>query len=181
MLYAYVYSKFDKLDILINNAGIFVPAFSKTEQGLDIQIGTNVIGPQLLTTLLLPLLIKSSDARIVFLSSFKNDEVNLPYFNKCVTDIGGESRTTTNDAEYSLSKLYNKFQVVELYRRLLASGITHITITANNPGMVYTDIINKTAAIPFFVLPVLKFVCRTFSIMIQPGKVRYKYVLYVLS
>ena len=166
-----LHSKFDQLDILINNAGIYVPAFSKTEQGLDIQIGTNVIGPQLLTTLLVPLLVKSTDARIVFLSSFRNDDVKLPYFNKSIADIGGESLTATTDAEYCLTKLYNKFQVVELHRRLLAAGITNITVTANNPGLVASDIVNKSVAIPHCLLPLLRCLFNTFSLAIQPDKV----------
>ena len=172
LLYMHIYSKFDKLDILINNAGIYVPTFSKSEQGLDIQIGTNVIGPQLLTTLLLPLLVKSTDARILFLSSFRNDDVKLPYFNKSITDIGGEHLTTTTNAEYCLTKLYNKFQVVELHRRLLAAAITNITITANNPGLVASDIVNKSVAIPQCLLPFLKCLFNTFSLAIQPDKVR---------
>ena len=125
----------------------------------------------MLTTLLLPILVKSTDARIVFLSSFRNDDVKLPYFIKSIADIGGESLTTTTDAEYCLTKLYNKFQVVELHRRLLAGGFTNITVTANNPGLVASDIVNKSVAIPHCLLPLLRCVFNTFSLAIQPDKV----------
>lgn len=58
-----------RIDILINNAGIMMCPFSKTDDGLELQIGTNHLGHFLLTMLLLPKIIESTPARIVTVSS----------------------------------------------------------------------------------------------------------------
>eukprot|EP01035_Chromulina_nebulosa_P026246 gene26246-34336_t len=62
-------SKFDHIDVLINNAGIFLNPYSKTEQGFEVTLGTNGLGTAYLTNLLLPLVIKSTEGRILILSS----------------------------------------------------------------------------------------------------------------
>jgi NAD(P)-dependent dehydrogenase (short-subunit alcohol dehydrogenase family) len=65
----------DKLDILINNAGIVVTSRQATPEGIEQQFGTNHIGPFLFTNLLLPLLRKAAESstpgatRVVSLSS----------------------------------------------------------------------------------------------------------------
>lgn len=127
----------------MNNAGVYTPAFYKTDLNFEVVMGTNAIGPQHLTNRLLPLLVKSTDARVTFLSSFFNDDVTVAGFEKALADIGGEKSTATGAAEYNLSKLCNKFNAVELQRRFDEAGITNVTFTANNPGSVTTDIVNK--------------------------------------
>lgn len=65
-----IHTKYTKLDLLINNAGIMTtPAGSKTKDGFEMQFGTNHLGPFLLTNLLLDLLKKAEDSRIVNVSS----------------------------------------------------------------------------------------------------------------
>ena len=49
----------DRIDILIDNAGVFIPPHKKTSEGFEITIGTNAIGTTYLTSLLLPLINKS--------------------------------------------------------------------------------------------------------------------------
>lgn len=58
------------IDILINNAGIMACPYAETEDGFESQIGTNHLGPFLLTELLLPAIKQAGEgARIIFVSS----------------------------------------------------------------------------------------------------------------
>ncbi|CAG8036759.1 unnamed protein product [Penicillium olsonii] len=55
-------SKEERLDVLWNNAGVmYTPTTAKSEQGYDLQLGTNVLGPYLLSALLYPILKKTAD------------------------------------------------------------------------------------------------------------------------
>lgn len=69
-----VSEKHDRLDVLINNAGIFKTSEAITEDGLDVRFVVNTIAPYLLTTRLLPLLDNSS--RVVNLSSAAQSPVS---------------------------------------------------------------------------------------------------------
>lgn len=64
-----VKNKYDKLDILINNAGVEKARFEKSKQGYEMTFATNYLGHFLLTALLLELLNKPLDARIIMYSS----------------------------------------------------------------------------------------------------------------
>lgn len=65
-----IHSKIDKLDILINNAGVMgCPDSWKTKQGFDMQFGVNYLGHFLLTHLLLDLIKKTPNSRVVNVSS----------------------------------------------------------------------------------------------------------------
>jgi NAD(P)-dependent dehydrogenase (short-subunit alcohol dehydrogenase family) len=57
------------LHVLINNAGVMVPPFTKTVEGFELQFGTNVLGHVLLTNLLLPKLKASTPSRVVNVAS----------------------------------------------------------------------------------------------------------------
>jgi NAD(P)-dependent dehydrogenase (short-subunit alcohol dehydrogenase family) len=68
-------SKHQRLDVLVNNAGIMaLPKRATTKQGLEAQFGTNHIGHFLLTTLLLDLMKKSKQARIINVSSLAHEK-----------------------------------------------------------------------------------------------------------
>ena len=63
-----VKGRFDRLDLLINNAGVMIPPASKTKQGYELQFGVNHIGHFALTGLLLGLLEATRDSRVISVS-----------------------------------------------------------------------------------------------------------------
>lgn len=61
--------RLDRLDVLVHNAGVLPTARSETDEGHEIALATHVLGPILLTELLEPTLAKSTDARVILMSS----------------------------------------------------------------------------------------------------------------
>lgn len=123
-----------RLDILINNAGIMMCPFSKTEDGFEIQMGTNHFGHFALTGLLMPVLLETKDSRIVATSSMahKSGDINFD-------DINWESRKYSTTKAYSDSKLANLYFTYELVRKY--KGIKNAPIfTVAHPGGTNTDL-----------------------------------------
>jgi dehydrogenase/reductase SDR family member 12 len=58
-----------KLDVLVNNAGVMPPERTHTDEGFELTFATNVLGPFLLTSLLLPALRRAAPARVIDVSS----------------------------------------------------------------------------------------------------------------
>ncbi|MCB0707267.1 MAG: SDR family NAD(P)-dependent oxidoreductase [Saprospiraceae bacterium] len=126
-------AKYDKLDLLIENAGIMIPPFSKTADGFESQIGVNYLSHFLLTNLLFPLLKKTPDSRIVTLSSKAHEGGKIDFENlnaeKSYSKIGA----------YSQSKLACLMFAYELQRRLEKSGSKTIAVSAH-PGVSNTNL-----------------------------------------
>lgn len=131
----------DKVDILVNNAGVFVPPFTRTSEGLEVTIGTNGVGTAYLTSVVLPLIMKSPAPRIVIVSSGLVNGISEAKFNDFMKDIGGETLTETNLNAYSFSKILNTMYAYELQRRLIDSNVI---VTSCEPGFVNSDIQKKT-------------------------------------
>ncbi|UJR12497.1 hypothetical protein I4U23_016672 [Adineta vaga] len=119
--------KIDKVDILINNAGVMKGQKEFTKDGLECTFGTNHIGHFYLTQLLLPLLIKSN-GRIVNVSSLGHA------FAKENTDFIQSNSYDPFQAE-SESKLANILHANELQRRYGNQGIKAYSL---NPGSIGT-------------------------------------------
>ena len=64
-----IIKSYDRIDVLINNAGVMACPFSKTTDGFEIQMGVNHLGHFALTGLLMPLIQKTPGSRIVATSS----------------------------------------------------------------------------------------------------------------
>lgn len=127
-------ARYDRLDVLINNAGVFSLKRSETEDGLERTIGINYFGHVLLTTLLLPVIKKSAQGRIINVSS---DSYKQATFDPDNLQTRGNYKTGME--AYSLSKLAIVLFTQELAEQLKGSGIT---VNAVHPGHVATGIWN---------------------------------------
>ncbi|WP_019941068.1 oxidoreductase [Dyadobacter beijingensis] len=125
--------KHEKLDILINNAGVMTPPASKTDDGVELQFGVNFLGHYALTGHLYPLLNATPGARIVTVSS-------MAYLHGAI-DFANLRSEQSYDAfrEYAQSKLANVLFAVELQRRIEAAGDQVISVAAQ-PGANNTDL-----------------------------------------
>ena len=128
-------SKGQAIDLLINNAGVMTPPKRmETADGFELQFGTNHIGHFALTAQLLPLLRKSSGARVVTVSSVANRE-GVINFN----DLQSESLYAPMKA-YGQSKLANLMFTLELQRQSEKHG-WGITSIASHPGVSRTNLL----------------------------------------
>ncbi len=96
-LAAEISDDFENLDIIINNAGIFAIPNPITDSGLDIRFAVNYLAPYVLTTRLLPILLKSKNPRVVNLSSAAQASVSIQA-------LEGKMQLSASDA-YAQSKL----------------------------------------------------------------------------
>lgn len=119
--------RYDKLDILINNAGIMRTPFGKTADGFELQFGVNHLGHFALTGLLLDLIIRTPQARVVTVSSWGH-RLGKVDFENLNADKGYDS-----GAAYGQSKLANLLFTYELDRRFRGAGVDAIAAAAH-PG-----------------------------------------------
>ncbi|KAB0351081.1 hypothetical protein FD754_015938 [Muntiacus muntjak] len=132
-----------RLDVLINNAGVFQCPYMKTEDGFEMQFDVNHLGHFLLTSLLLGLLKSSAPSRIVVVSS-KLDKYGDINFE----DLNSEQSYNKSFC-YSRSKLANILFIRELARRLEG---TNVTVNVLHPGIVRTNL-ERHVHIPLLVRP----------------------------
>lgn len=123
----------DRLDMLINNAGVMAIPRRGTADGFELQFGTNHLGHFALTGLLLPLLLKNPEARIVTVSSGAHVLGRIDF-----DDLQGE-RSYSRWRAYGQSKLANLLFAYELQRRLAASSSRIISVAAH-PGYAATNL-----------------------------------------
>ena len=124
----------DKLDILINNAGVMIPPYSKTKNNFELQFGTNHLGHFALTGLLLPLLEKNDNGRIITVSSIAHNPGIIDF-----NDLNSERKKYSKWGSYSQSKISNLCFAIELDRRLKAGGFSTISL-ASHPGYSNTEL-----------------------------------------
>ncbi len=141
-------SKYNKLDVLINNAGVMMPPYTVTEDGFELQFGANYLGHFLLTGLLLETILKTPNSRIVTLSSLvhKNGNINFD-------DLQFENKYSASDA-YGQSKLACLMFTFELQRRLQSAGHDHTISVASHPGIATTEL---SRHMPKFLFTLLKY------------------------
>ncbi|KAL4237789.1 hypothetical protein ACF0H5_002501 [Mactra antiquata] len=121
-----------KLDVLINNAGVMNCPYYLTEDGLENHLAVNHFGNFLLTQLLVDMLYKSDDGRVVFVSSslHKYGKVRLENMNSLQNYKSGKP--------YGDSKLMNLLYAREFHNRYCKNG--KINVYSMHPGMVRTKL-----------------------------------------
>jgi len=128
-------SRYDRLDVLINNAGAFLNKQRETTtEGHEKTITLNLFAPFLLMQSLLEVLAKSQSARIINLSSAMHRRGGKPDFN----DFQSEKNYNPARA-YGLSKLYLIWITRHMAKELKEKGIKTITVNATHPGAVATN------------------------------------------
>jgi NAD(P)-dependent dehydrogenase (short-subunit alcohol dehydrogenase family) len=128
--------KYKHLDLLIENAGIMIPHFVKTKDGFESQLGVNYLSHFLLTNLLLPLLKKTKESRIVTLSSLAHEKGVIDFEN-----LNSEQSYSPMGA-YRQSKLACMLFAYELQRRLQKAGSSAVALSAH-PGVSITNIVQN--------------------------------------
>jgi NAD(P)-dependent dehydrogenase (short-subunit alcohol dehydrogenase family) len=141
--------RFERLDVLIDNAGLAPRRRSTTKDGLETTFGVNHVGTALLTLELLPLLEKGAPSRIVIVSS------GLHYRGKMNwDDLQQQSGPYDGMRAYNQSKLANVLFAKALARRLAGK---RVTVNAVHPGVVATELMRDfpkavTAILKLFLL-----------------------------
>ena len=124
---------FTKIDILINNAGVMACPLTRTEDGFEMQLGTNHLGHFLLTNLLLPLVQSAGPgSRIITVSSMAHEFAQMQW-----EDLNWEKTPYSAFGAYQQSKLANVLFTVELARRLEGTGVSAYCL---HPGVIGTDL-----------------------------------------
>jgi NAD(P)-dependent dehydrogenase (short-subunit alcohol dehydrogenase family) len=122
------------LDVLVNNAGVYMQECTLTPDGLETTFAVNHLAPFLLTLLLLETLNARPQARIVNVSSNTHRSARVDFDN-----LQGERRYD-GYAAYALSKLGNVLFTLALARRLQAEAST-TTANALHPGVINTNLL----------------------------------------
>jgi NAD(P)-dependent dehydrogenase (short-subunit alcohol dehydrogenase family) len=125
----------DHLDVLVNNAGVMIPARQATSEGVELNFAVHHLAPYSMTSMLLPLLVRGA-GRVVNVNS---EGHRVPLFG------GGSVRIDFDDLgsdhgydpflAYSRTKLANLLFSYELQRRHPG-----LSVVAVHPGMVRTDL-----------------------------------------
>jgi NAD(P)-dependent dehydrogenase (short-subunit alcohol dehydrogenase family) len=128
-------AKNDRLDVLVNNAGIMWVPYGKTEDGFESHFGTNHLGHFALTGLLINLLQKTPGSRVVTVSSKAHRSGVMDFENLMFENGEGYSPHKA----YGSSKLANLLFTYELQRRFEANNVATIAVAAH-PGGSNTDL-----------------------------------------
>lgn len=121
-----------RLDVLVNNAGVYMRNRQLTEDGFETTFAVNHLAPFLLTNLLLELLKQSAPSKIINVSSMAHKGAQFDFDN-----LQGERKFEAYDA-YSRSKIANLLFTYELAHRLANTGVT---VNALHPGVIATKML----------------------------------------
>jgi NAD(P)-dependent dehydrogenase (short-subunit alcohol dehydrogenase family) len=129
------------IDLLVNNAGVMATPYSRTVDGLEVQMATNHFGPFLLTGLLLPQLALSDDARVVTVSSGMHRMARSAPLAEPRTEPHGYGPLGTWQV-YAQTKLANLLFTYELERRLRVADLP-VKALAAHPGVATTQLVRN--------------------------------------
>jgi NAD(P)-dependent dehydrogenase (short-subunit alcohol dehydrogenase family) len=134
-------AKHDRLDALVNNAGVMNTPQGKTTDGFETQFGVNHLGHFLLTELLLDTLKQSAPSRIVCVASAAHAGMSGKPGELELDDLDFDRRTYDPTVAYNQSKLANVIYARHLAGRLEGTGISVFSV---HPGWVRSNLIQHT-------------------------------------
>lgn len=126
---------YQKLDILLNNAGIMMTPYFTTKDGFEGQLGVNHLGHFALTGLLMDVILKTQGSRVVNVSSLAHKRGDMDFDNLQFEGGKGYSKIKS----YGRSKLANLLFTYELQRKLEAAKNDTIAVAAH-PGAAATNL-----------------------------------------
>ena len=136
----------DKIDLLVNNAGVMYTPLSRTADGFELQFGTNHLGHFALTGLLLDRLTSVDGSRVVTISSVAHRILARIHWDDLQWERGyGRVPGYGRVAAYGQAKLANLMFTYELQRRLEAAAKPTIAVAAH-PGLLNTELIRNSPA-----------------------------------
>lgn len=136
-------TKYDRLDGLVNNAGVMFPPKGKTVDGFETQFGINYLGHFLLTELLLDTLKASAPSRIVCVSSVAHAGMRGVYGEIDFDDLHFDKREYNPGVAYAQSKLANVLHALDLARRLEGTGVSAFSV---HPGWIRSNLVEGAMA-----------------------------------
>ena len=160
-----VLERYDRIDVLVNNAGTVFERRTETEDGVEATLAVNHLAPFLLTSLLRDRLVASAPARIVNVASVGHYGGSLDFDN-----LGYEHGGYSIMRAYARSKLAMVTWTRALARQLDGTGVT---VNAVHPGTVATNI---WSGAPWFARPVLAVAKRLTMVPAKEGAKRITYL-----
>ena len=146
---------YDRIDLLVNNAGVMYTDRELTKDGFELQFGTNHLGHFALTAQLLDRMLPVEGSRVVTVASLGH----WAPFGFDLDDVRA-AESYNRFAAYSRSKLANLLFAYELHRRLTAAGAATISVAAH-PGGSDTELARH--------VPGMNFMRKWMSALAQPA------------
>ncbi len=154
-------AKYDRLDVLVNNAGMFFAGRTESVDGIEQTWALNHLGYFLLTDLLRDMLIASAPSRIVSVSSGAHMGGTINF-----ADVEGKQKYS-GWAAYSQSKLANILFTAELARQLEGTGVTANSL---HPGFVASNFaMNNMTGVRSLLIPVFRLMQKFAAISPEKG------------
>jgi NAD(P)-dependent dehydrogenase (short-subunit alcohol dehydrogenase family) len=143
--------KYDRLDVLTNNAGATFSKREVTSEGFERNLAVNYLGPFLLTHELLDLLKSSAPSRIINISSglAKNGKVDLDDLQSEKNYTGTKFYSPSRARAYDNAKLMLMMFTYELARRLKDSGVT---VNVLMPGFTATNLGKNSGSLSSYIM-----------------------------
>jgi NAD(P)-dependent dehydrogenase (short-subunit alcohol dehydrogenase family) len=138
-LAAEINSRYEKIDVLVNNVGIVPGPLTITSEGHELSWVTNHLAPFMLTNLILPKLVAAEQGRIITLASDAHWLGEIETLQQVRNDPEKYSSLTA----YCDSKLANILFTIELANRL---DLTKVTANCLHPGIVDTGLVNPNSS-----------------------------------
>ena len=128
-------SRYNHIDVLINNASIYKRKRETSIDGYELMFATNHLGPFLLTYLLLDRLLDSGSARVINITAPSTTQLNFD-------DLQGDKNFNSLNA-FGATKMANLLFTYELARRMENTGVT---VNALHPGLVRSTLMKEAFA-----------------------------------